>query len=272
MGLPFPNVPNLPGVPQIPRSSAVTVNEVTALASDQIGSLLWQSQQSPTVWGIYDAAGQVLLVTADSVVDFQARNEWQVASFPVQQGQFADYNKVKVPSEYMVRLTKGGSLNSGGSASLLQSPLAALAVSRSQALSQAEADYYDLSQSALLQGFAATNTGESLSARTAFLQQIDQLAASLALVTIVTPEATYSNVNVTRYEYMRRGAQGAYFLDVDVYFIQILQVSVTYQNSSANPNGTSNASDPTALPAINLGTIQPLSLDPQTQAAISAAY
>ena len=220
MSLPFPNVPDLPGVPAVPRPPGY-VNTVLALASNQITSLLGQSAQVQTTWGIFDSNGNQV-VTPDSVVDFDNRNEWEVSSFPVQQGAFASYNKVIVPFEVSVRMTKGGTQDD----------------------------------------------------RTMFLQQIAGIAGDTNLYTIMTPEQTYQNVNITRYENTRRGAGGAFFLDVDVYFIQINQVTAQYQSSSSpqNTNGTSNATDPTAQPAVNSGNVQPQTPDSQTESAVDAGY
>jgi hypothetical protein len=266
VALPFPNVPNLPGVPPVPRSPALTPTEIATLGTDAISSVLWQSAQAPPQWGIFDTAGNQL-VDPDSIIDFSNRNEWDVATFPVQQGTFASYNKVKAPSEYMVRMTKGG-----GPQSSSGSPFANLAgalVATSQPLSQAQADYYALSQSALLQGVVgASPTNSGAGARQAFLQQIDTLAGSTQLVRILTPEWAYLSVNVTRYEVTRRGAAGAFFLDVDVYFIQVIEVSAQYQSTS----DTSNAQDATAQPATNVGYVQPQAVDPQTEGAAIYAY
>jgi hypothetical protein len=270
VSLPFPNVPSLPGVPQVPRSAAFTPTEVTTLGVDAISSKLWEASQAPAQWGIFTTDLSRQIVTPDSVVDFNVRPQWEVSTFPVQDGTFASYNKVKVPAEYVVRMTKGG-----GPQSAQASPLSLLlgaAVSRSQPLSQAQADYYALSNSALLQGLLSQSNG-GLNARQGFLSQISALAGSIQLVTIVTPESIYPSVNVTRYELTRRGAEGAFFLDVDVYFIQVLTVSATYISTGSlvpqNKNGTSNAKDATAQPPSNAGTVQPAPIGTVTIGPIS---
>lgn len=102
--------------------------------------------------------------------------------------------------------------------------------------------------------------GGSQSDRQNFLAQIDAIAGDTNLYTILTPEWAYLNCNVTRYEITRRGAAGAYFLDVDVYFIQIIQVTAQYTNVSTQ---TANAADPTAQPAVNQGLVNPQPIDAQ---------
>lgn len=89
--------------------------------------------------------------------------------------------------------------------------------------------------------------------RATFLQQVDTLYRSLDLSTIRTPERTYLNVNLYRYEITRRGAQGAYFLtDVDCYFQQINEVTAQYTTTATN---TTDAQNTAAQPVSNVGTV-----------------
>lgn len=112
--------------------------------------------------------------------------------------------------------------------------------------------------------------GGDLGQRAAFLKSIDDIAGDVNLYAIVTPERTYLDVNITRYEVTRRGAEGAYFLcEVDVFFRQILQVTPQYSTTAAD---TSNAQNPAAQPPVNQGTLQPVNAVPTTaqQQAASA--
>lgn len=212
MSLPYPNVPNLPGVPQLPRRAGTVIPELIIAAGEQaLFSSLWQATQAPPAWGVFDSSNNQV-IDPDSVVDFGNRNEWEVSSFPVQRGGFASYNKVVVPFETSVRMTKGGTQND----------------------------------------------------RLTFLQQIANIAGDTNLYSVMTPEWSYLNCNVTRYEVTRRGAAGAFFLDVDLFFIQINQVE-------GNQGQTTNAQDPTALPANNLGNVQVQPIDPQTALAAAPA-
>lgn len=207
MPLPFPNVPNLPGVPQVPRLPGVVLQAIPSIANASMQQALWQSSQATVRWGIFDSSG-TQVVTPDSVYDFDYHKTYDVSRYPVQSGSvsnptgFANYNKVELPFETSVRMTKGG----------------------------------------------------SQSARAAFIQQIESIAGTTALYTILTLEKAYQNCNVTRVEYARRGASGAYFFaEMNVYFIQIIQTTPQYTNT-ALPN-TANAADPTAQGAVNQGTV-----------------
>lgn len=97
--------------------------------------------------------------------------------------------------------------------------------------------------------------GGSLSDRSAFLKTIDDIAGDLNLYSIVTPERTYIECNIRAYEVTRRDKNAAYFLDdVDIHFRQIRQVTAQYSATSAS---TANAKNPAAVPAVNLGNVQP---------------
>jgi len=194
---PFPNVPQLPGVPQLLRSPLFPTGVPLAIEiSATIGSL-WGSSSIIAKWGIFDQT-HTQIVVPDSVLDFGNRNEWHVADFPIQQGEFASFNKVATPFEISVRLSKGGTQQD----------------------------------------------------RSTFLANIASIAGDLNLYNIVTPEVVYKNCNITRYELIRRGAQGAYFLtDVDIYFKQIRIVTAQFST-------TTNASNFSAIPQQQNGIVQ----------------
>lgn len=200
----FPNVPLLAGVPQLARSILYPPSPAPTIQSQGNQGALWQSTQSGPVWGVFDQSNN-LVIDADSVHDFGWRQEYRVSNFPVQQGQFASYNKVTLPFECSIILTKGGSLTS----------------------------------------------------RQNFLAQIDAVAASLDLFNIITPEKTYLNCNVTRPELTRRGAANAFYFDVELFFVQIKEVTPQYSNSGTSAPSTANSSVPSAVPPTNQGLNNP---------------
>ena len=96
----------------------------------------------------------------------------------------------------------------------------------------------------------------TLDSRTRFLSDIDAALKTLDLFTIITPERSYLNVNLIRYEVTRRGKDGAYFLtDVDLYFREIREVAAQYSTTQA---ATRNAQQPSARPPVNDGIVQPI--------------
>ncbi len=97
--------------------------------------------------------------------------------------------------------------------------------------------------------------GGSLRERTEFIKQIEDLAKTISLYKIVTPEKTYLGCNINRYEVTRKGAGGAYFLaEVDIFFTEIRTVTSEYTVTTFN---TQNAQEASAEPIQNFGVKQP---------------
>lgn len=105
-----------------------------------------------------------------------------------------------------------------------------------------------------------------LSDREQFLSDLDAILASLGNYTILTPEKAYPNVNGFRAEVIRREAEGAYSIVVDLHFTNIVNVTAQYSNTSAP---TADAQNPDALPPTNNGVGQPMDVSVLTgQSAI----
>jgi len=212
---PIPNVPFLLGVPQLVRALLFQpANTVTLGAQAQHG--LWASAQVAPSWGVFDDNGNKV-INPDNVYAFGDRSEYRVIDYNVQRGAFGSFNKVIVPPEQTLRMTKGGTLTQ----------------------------------------------------RTAFLKSIDRIIGDTNTYAILTPEKPYFNVNLTRAELIRRSSEGAYFLEVDVYFRTIVENNPQYSTTAAN---TANASNPPALPPVNQGNIQPQTAVPNSvQATVTNA-
>ncbi|WP_321945827.1 phage baseplate protein [Paraburkholderia sp. J10-1] len=105
--IPFPDVPPVAGVPdlnRLPLTVGVLTGATQALQGlDYFGFLPCDSPQ----WILADDEGNAI-VTPDSVVDLGYRGEDRIASYPVEQGSFASYNKVAQPQELTLRLSCGG--------------------------------------------------------------------------------------------------------------------------------------------------------------------
>lgn len=62
----------------------------------------------PTLrWGIFRNGAVVVL--PDSVVSVEYKKDWHISDYPIEQGNFESYNKVRIPYDARVTLTKGGS-------------------------------------------------------------------------------------------------------------------------------------------------------------------
>lgn len=110
MSVLFPNVPKLPGVPQLARAAAFVDLILPVIGRSAPANLLWKSSQGAPAWGILDDTGAAVLVP-DSFLSFGNRTESRISDFPVQEQSFASYNKVILPSETSIRVTKGGTLS-----------------------------------------------------------------------------------------------------------------------------------------------------------------
>ena len=103
----FPNVAQLPGVPQLVRANQAI--GTVKLAVGAVQKFLGQAAQAGPSWGIFDDKGNLAL-QPDNFLDFDSSSDWNLPTFPLQDGEFSNYNKVKLPREDSVKITKGGSL------------------------------------------------------------------------------------------------------------------------------------------------------------------
>ncbi len=111
----YPNVPNLPGVPPLAGApgpaAATSASDITdQLLSDQPIDVSAPNVDFGPQWGILNDQGVFALVP-DSIVAVQVQSDRDIATYPVEQGQFASYNKVAKPMEIRVTMTCGGKLN-----------------------------------------------------------------------------------------------------------------------------------------------------------------
>jgi len=98
--------------------------------------------------------------------------------------------------------------------------------------------------------------GGALANRQAFLASVDAIAGTLELYDVVTPEKTYTSVNVQKLEVLNRtNSHGAAMLVVELRLLEIRVTGATTFASTKTPGGAS---------AVNGGTVQ-------TQAPDSAA-
>lgn len=114
---PFPDVPALPGVP--PLNTLPSVAGVSSLSgiitglgggpiiavADELG--LGSLFGVPT-WGLFDDSGNPVL-TGDCVAEVGYRRDYKISDYPVEDGGFASYNKVQIPSVANIVFMVGGS-------------------------------------------------------------------------------------------------------------------------------------------------------------------
>lgn len=109
--------------------------------------------------------------------------------------------------------------------------------------------------------FVRMTKGGTEDERAAFLDSVDAtlndattpLNQALPLYTIMTPERSYQRVTLQRTELLRRDVKGAFFVDIDLYFMEIRQIEAQYTTTAAS---TQNAQNVAALPPLNLLRVQ----------------
>lgn len=102
----FPNVPVFPGVPPVLREALALVDTgVDQIRADAIPYI----PPAHFVWGVFDQAG-TLVLEPDNIVAFEQGAEYRIADYPTEAGGFESYNKVAVPFDIRLTMTKGGTL------------------------------------------------------------------------------------------------------------------------------------------------------------------
>lgn len=223
--------PNVPNVPGVPPVPRLpgSVNQLLALVTPGLSGTLWQASQAPEVWGVFK------FVEVDDINDPNYPGTYTQVIFPDTIIDFSDSNDWNT-SNFPIQGGKFSAYNK------VQLP----------------------PENSLR--FRKTGTASD---RKAFLGQIEAIAGDTELYTIITPEWTYTNKNITRFANVRHGSKAAYALDeVDVFFIDVPAVSAQYSSTQTN---TTNAQDPTTQPQINQGAVNPQTTDAQTQAIAESA-
>jgi len=103
----FPDVPNVPGVPPLLRDPLADPATVVQLLTGDVVGLI--SSLNAPQWGLFQNGDPV--VTSDSVVTMEYKQDWAVADFPIEQGSFASYDKVDLPYDVKFRFACGGSIS-----------------------------------------------------------------------------------------------------------------------------------------------------------------
>jgi hypothetical protein len=191
-------VPDAKGVPPVnppsafdPATNTITVDapapttngKETAKKADAKAV----AKQTKPAWGIFDKKGGLALA-ADSVREVEDDKEYNVPRYPLEGGGFQSYNKVEMPKQVHVIVTKGG----------------------------------------------------TASDKSSFIAKVDKLTASLDLFTIVTPEQTHRNMNLTKNGKSRTAESGAGLISVHLTFDEA-RISVTTAFTDVKePSGADN--------------------------------
>ena len=95
------DVPNVAGVPALTSYSTAPI---PVLAFDDVGDY-----PNTSLWGIYDSGSGEPVITADTIAEFDYKQEWVLSDYPIEQGAFETYDKVQTPFEVKIQFVAGGS-------------------------------------------------------------------------------------------------------------------------------------------------------------------
>lgn len=178
------------------------------------------------------------VLTPDSVLSLEWRGEERISDYPVQNGQFVSYNKVKVPFDLRVVMTCQG-LN------VVQDALKPVTQLINQALSNV--------------GLAF---GQPMT-RDAFLRQLDSMLDSTDLYDVVTPDKVYSNVNLVAYNHAKKSDEGGTLIIAELMFREIRESgNAQYSTPSSSVGNIQGSTSETAASPVNVGTVSGSGLQP----------
>lgn len=229
----YPNVPLYDGVPALlrPVKAAVAAVPAIAVSLGTLQALLGSAMQQAPAWGIFDAEGNQLGVssTASLTVLDAIANQVTGDTGTVLSTLAFDYTKESRVSDFPI---EGGSFANYNKVELPGAPVITLALEGSE------------------------------DDRTNFLNAVDAACKSTDLFSVVTPEVTYANHSLERYNYRRTASKGATLLMVEVTLREIRTVSATYTTAATSP--IQSPQNPAATPQVSNGMTQPTPPDVST--------
>lgn len=213
----LPKVPNVPGVPLLKRAAGSSLG---ALVLGAAQGALWRALSINTQWGIFDKKGKPIA----NLEKFSGFVGALLGAFggTTQSTVSIDYSKEAKTSDFPVEKGSFAQYNK------VEAP-AAPTVTLS------------------LQG--------SESDRKKFLAALDAAVKSTDLFSVVTPEVTYANYAIERYNYSRSAQRGLTLLTVQVFLKEVRQVSSQYTKSAAT-NPAPAPKSPAAASAKSGGKVQ----------------
>lgn len=169
-------------------------------------------------WMVVAGTTSAKIIVPDTVPRFEFRGDRRISDYPVEQGAFSAYNKVKVPFEIRTTMICSG-LN------YAQNAISSLGL----------------------------NLGQGFMQKSDFIDTLDYMLDTTDLFTIVTPDKAYENCNMEHYDYKRETRNGATMLIIEAWFREVpVTGSATYSSGGPVNSDSPNAADP-----VSLGTVHP---------------
>jgi hypothetical protein len=92
------------GIPSLLGQVTSVVNDVTLVVADAANVLAMFGFPQ---WGIFNDDGSLAL-QPDSIISVDFKRDWKLPNYPQEEGAFESYNKVTMPFDARMRMTKGG--------------------------------------------------------------------------------------------------------------------------------------------------------------------
>lgn len=177
-----------------------------------------------SVYAIVDATTGSPIIVPDTIQVFGYKNTADIPDYPIEQGGFNTYNKVRVPRNIRILMTCAG-LNYA---------------------QQIEQTIDQLVNSAL-----GTTFGQGMQ-RSSFCDALDAMVDSLDQYSIVTPDKTYANFNCISVSYDRTARSGAGMIKAECIFREIIPANQPVYSNGGAPNVWSD--DAGAANPVGIGT------------------
>ena len=103
----YPDVPSTAGVPAVNRNAT---NPGTDTQGQLTADAITVTASAKDQWGLYRASDNTKALSPDSVSSVGYGAEYRIADYPLQDGKFETYDKVQLPFEANLVVTKGGSV------------------------------------------------------------------------------------------------------------------------------------------------------------------
>lgn len=233
--LPLPAIWTVPTAIGVPALLGESVERgVSAAASTALGQIVSRLETSLAArnWGLFDKNGEPVL-TAAHVWQLDFQRSFDISTAPVENGQFAAYNKVALPWVCVISFLCDGS-ETGGILSQIDDPLRRL--------------------------IGGLTGDEGLRVRQSFFTRLEDIVQDTQLYDIRMPEQQFRNGNVSQYRFTRRVESGVTMPVAEVTIREVRSSRVTQIPATRRAS---------AAPTIASGVVQSLPL-PRGSGADSA--
>jgi len=106
------------------------------------------------------------------------------------------------------------------------------------------------------------SSGGSFNNRQALIKSLQAIVGNLKLYDVVTPEATYTSVNIVHQDYSRNAQNGVGLIMIDVWLVEVRVNADTELSNTAKPDGAKT---------VNGGQVQPQQPTPEQATLVSNA-